>query len=48
MGRKIVMNYTKPTMELFELEKDIVCSSDNELDPNNPYPGEGEDGEEYL
>lgn len=42
------MRYEKPTMELFWLDDDVICSSPNiVVDPDNPFPGTGEDNEDW-
>ncbi len=42
------MEYRKPTMKLFQVdEKDIICSSTLITAPDIPFPGEGEDGENW-
>ncbi len=42
------MKYKKPTMEVSPLaEENIICTSTLVTDPFKPYPGEGEDGENW-
>lgn len=43
------MKYRKPMMEIKRrAEEDIIRTSTIITDPLKPYPGEGEDGEDYL
>lgn len=42
------MEYMKPTMEVSWLaKKNVICTSTLVTDPLKPYPGEGEDVEEW-
>jgi len=42
------MEYRKPMMKLFQTdENDIICSSTLITNPDIPFPGEGEDGEDW-
>ena len=42
------MKYKKPIMEIERWdEEDIICTSTLVTDPLKPYPGEGEDGEDW-
>lgn len=42
------MKYRKPIMEIeWQDKEDVICTSTLETDPSKPFPGDGEDGEDW-